>query len=283
MQQGVEKLRVELLVIDPQNDFCVDGAPLCVPGAWDDMERIANMINRIGGKLDDIHVTLDTHHRLDVAHSLMWRDAKGDMPEPLKTVITHQDVDSGVWRPVNPRWLHGVHLDRGGQPIWGLWDYTKALQDNGRYPLVIWPEHCLVSTPGTNVVEPLAKALYDWEGQIAMVDFVLKGSNMWTEHYSAVQADVPDPEDHTTQLNTRLITTLQEVDLILLAGEALNFCVASTVTDIADNFGEDNIKKLCLLEDATNVVPGFDALTDAFMNNLIGRGMQISTTDKILA
>jgi DNA-binding transcriptional ArsR family regulator len=38
-----------------------------------------------------------------------------------------------------------------------------------------------------------------------MVDFVTKGSNYWTEHYSAVQADVPDSQDPTTMLNTELI------------------------------------------------------------------------------
>ena len=31
------------------------------------------------------------------------------------------------------------------------------------------------------------------------------GANPWTEHYSAVQADVPDPQDPATQLNRALV------------------------------------------------------------------------------
>ena len=86
-------------------------------------------------------------------------------------------------------------------------------------------------------------------------------------------------------LNTRLIQTLEEADLIALAGEALNFCLANTVRDIADNFGEENIRKLVLLTDATSPVPGpdFEPLTESFMKEMTGRGMQVSTTREFLA
>lgn len=36
------------------------------------------------------------------------------------------------------------------------------------------------------------------EGRQRNVQFVNKGSNPWTEHYSAVQAEVPDPADAGT-------------------------------------------------------------------------------------
>jgi len=73
-----------------------------------------------------------------------------------------------------------------------------------------------------------------------MVDYVTKGSNFWTEHYSAVQADVPDTEDPGTMLNTNLIELLEETDVLALSGQALSHCVANTVIDIANNFGEEN-------------------------------------------
>jgi hypothetical protein len=44
---------------------------------------------------------------------------------------------------------------------------------------------------------------------------VTKGSNMFTEHY-AVFADVPDPKDPSTQLNTPFI---EEADVIIFSGE----------------------------------------------------------------
>jgi nicotinamidase-related amidase len=111
---------------------------------------------------------------------------------------------------------------------------------------------------------------------------VTKGSNLWTEHYSAVQADVPDPEDPDTQLNMRLIETLQEADEIILAGEARSHCLANTVLDIANNFGEENIKKMVLLEDGTSDVPGFENLGEDFVKEMKGRGMRISTTTDYL-
>ena len=50
-------MNVQLLTIDPQNDFCDPNGSLFVQGANDDMKRLSAMINRLVGKLDDIHVT----------------------------------------------------------------------------------------------------------------------------------------------------------------------------------------------------------------------------------
>ena len=65
--------RIELLVIDPQVDFCdpARGA-LYVPGAEHDMARLAAMVRRLKGKLDDVHVTLDSHHFIHIAHPIFW-------------------------------------------------------------------------------------------------------------------------------------------------------------------------------------------------------------------
>jgi nicotinamidase-related amidase len=89
-------------------------------------------------------------------------------------------------------------------------------------------------------------------------------------------------------LNNNLIDTLEKADIILLAGEARSHCLANTVTDIADNFGDENIKKMVLLKDATTDVPNppgttmFTDMGEAFVKNLTARGMQISTTTEFL-
>ena len=58
--------KAHLLLIDPQNDFMdIQGATLPVTGANDDMKRVAAFIDRLGSKLFDIHVTLDSHHVCD--------------------------------------------------------------------------------------------------------------------------------------------------------------------------------------------------------------------------
>jgi len=281
------KQRIHLLAIDPQNDFCdipQDWQPanplvlgeriapaLPVPGAHADMLRLSALIDRVGDKLYDIHVTMDSHNPLDVAHSTWWRNDKGDSPAPF-TLITAADVRNGVWRASNPAaQAHSLK-------------YVEALEANARYVLVIWPEHCLIGQWGNNVHTSVANSLNQWaRRRMEVVDYVTKGSNALTEHYSAVQAEVPDASDPTTMLNTRLIKTLAEADVILIAGEALSHCVASTVRDIANNFGEENIKKLVLLTDCTSSVGGFEQLGTQFVADLTARGMKTALSTEFLA
>jgi nicotinamidase-related amidase len=112
---------------------------------------------------------------------------------------------------------------------------------------------------------------------------VTKGSNIWTEHYSALRADVPDPADPTTMLNERLIQTLREADLIFVAGEAGSHCVANTVRDIVEAFGDDTLlQKLVLLTDATSPVTGFEALQETYLSDMAARGLKTATTTDFL-
>lgn len=264
--------RIELLIIDPQTDFCdpARGA-LYVPGAEHDMARLAAMIRRLKSKIDDVHVTLDSHHLIHIAHPIFWKDSRGQHP-PVFTAISRADVEAGVWTPNAP----GMYRR--------ALDYVRQLEQNGRYGLTIWPPHCLIGSPGHAVFPALFAALSEWESRFAFVDYVTKGSNILTEHYSAVQADVPDPSDVSTQINARLIRALEQADLVAIAGEARTHCLANTVRDIANNFGDDSfVSKLVLLTDASSDIPGFEAHADAFMREMKGRGMQFSTTTDFLA
>jgi nicotinamidase-related amidase len=268
------KTSVHLLVIDPQNDFCdIPGAALPVPGADGDMKRLAAMIGRLGAKLDDIHVTLDSHNPVDIAHPSWWINEKGQSPAPF-TMISASDVENGVWRTRNPRaQTHSLK-------------YVKSLEANQRYQLIIWPEHCLIGSWGHNVHADVFQSLTDWaRNKQSVVDFVTKGSNPMTEHYSAVQAEVPDPHDPSTMLNLNsgLIPALKSADIVLIAGEALSHCVASTVRDIADNFGEDNIRKMVLLTDCSSSVGSFEGLGQQFIADMKARGMQVATSVGFLA
>ncbi len=262
-------MNLQFLIIDPQNDFAHPGGSLFVPGADKDSERLAAMLKRHGDKIDDIHITLDTHHLLDIAHPLFWRDSAGNPPAPF-TRITEDEVLNGKWHATHPGFQQRAE------------NYVRELKANGRYDLVVWPPHCLIGGSGYNVVQPIAEAVLAWEQKFALVDYVTKGSNIWTEHYSAVQADVPDPEDPGTQLNSRLIETLREADLIAFSGQALSHCVANTIRDIADNFGEANARKMVLIEDTSSPVPGFEQLADQFLVEMKGRGMQTARSTDFL-
>lgn len=266
--------KVDLLIIDPQNDFCSPDGSLFVQGANDDMDRVATMIKRIMPKINDIHITLDTHHYVDIAHPIFLRDENGNMPQPF-TIITHSEVKDGIWRAYLPSLQQ--HL---------LW-YTGELEKNGRYPLCIWPPHCLIGTNGHNIYSSIADIVLEWEKQFAIVNYVTKGSNYLTEHYSAVKADVPMPNDPSTQIDLSdngLISTLMDSDIVAIMGEAGSHCLANTVRDIADGFGDDSyIKKLVLIENGTSPVTGFENLQKDFITEMVARGMQISNTKDFLS
>jgi len=263
-------INIQLLVIDPEHDFCNTNGSLFVPGSPEDMDRLALMVKRLKGKLSDIHVTLDSHHPVDIAHSIWFVDSDGNHPAPF-TQISASDLKDGVWTTTKP----GAHKRTLA--------YLESLESTGRYPHVIWPNHCMIGTEGTNVVPSLAEALSEWTNRFGWVHYVTKGSNPWTEHFSAVKAEVPDPTDISTQINTEFIEALEKADVILLAGEAGSHCLANTCIDIADNFSDTKfIEKLHLLTDATSPVPGFEKLQDNFVDTLVRRGMKTTTTTDFL-
>jgi len=265
-------MSLEFLIIDPQNDFSdAPGAALPVPGASADAGRLAVLLDRLGDRIDDIHVTLDTHQLLDISHPMFWVNEHGRPPTPF-TQITVAEVEGEVWRPVKPEFQQRAL------------NYVRALRDNHRYALTIWPPHCLVGTWGHNVMPVVSAALRRWEERRwARIDYHIKGYNPWTEHYSAVQADVPDPDDPSTQINVRLIQTLEKADVVALSGQALSHCVANTVRDITDHFGEESVRKLVLIEDTSSPVPGFEKVAYEFLTDMKRRGMKIVQSTEFLA
>lgn len=283
------RLVTRLVVIDPQNSFCKKvpaerqqvehNGELCVEGAWEDMERLAKMVDRLGHRLDQINVTMDSHQRWHIAHA-RWFD-----PEPPIFTIMSLENEKIV----------GDQFDASGKPhrigefttkhpstLTHTKDYLRSLTKGGRYPHCIWPEHCLIGTPGHNIVEPLMNSLLSWSAKTSRtIEFITKGSNPFVEHFSAVLAEVPMPNDPSTQMNMDLVDSLKKVDVIAFAGEALSHCLANTARDIAKYFGD--LSKFVLLTDATSSVTGFDHLGKEFVNEMTARGMKLATTENFLA
>src|SRR5687768_3182540 len=143
-------MNVHLVVIDPQNDFCNPNGSLFVPGANEDVERLAAMVARLRDRLTDIHVTLDSHRKVDISHPMWWRDSRGKPPDPF-TPITAADVANGRFTTTRPS-MYARSLR-----------YLQALEQGGRYPHVIWPYHCLIGDEGHGIAPVLADALHEWE------------------------------------------------------------------------------------------------------------------------
>lgn len=282
------KLNVHMLVIDPQKDFMDDpDAALPVPGANADMKRLAKLIARIGAKLSAIHVTLDSHRIIDIAHPGMWRGPDGKPPAPF-TIISTDDIRAGIWRP---RAEGAKPAELGGKTLGAyMLGYSEELARRGNYPLMIWPEHCVIGTPGHAMQTDFAKALHGWERQVcANANIVPKGVNAFTEHYGGLMAEVPMASDPATGLNTALLAMLAEADIIGIAGEALSHCVKATVSQIADHIGAAHMKKFHILTDCTSPVPrvgngpDFPAIGMAWLADMKALGLTLSNSIAFLA
>ena len=277
------KRQLHLLVIDPQNDFCdlpADVVPAaCAPslpvaGAHQDMLRVAGLIREGGAGLTQISVTLDAHHRYDIAHPTFWRESCGSPVAPF-TQISAQQLRDGAYVPAAAGALPRAQ------------GYLDALEAAGRYQLMVWPVHCEIGSWGQNIHADVRAAYNAWEvAQLQVVAKLSKGSNPWTEHYSAVMAEVPDPQDPATQLNTSVLDTRISAERIYICGEAGSHCVKASTEHIADYLqaqqGAPALAKLVLITDCMSPVPGFEAQQQAFLAAMHARGARLATSQEVL-
>ena len=255
-----------LFLIDPQHDFCDPEGALPVPDADQDMIRLADKMNSpFGDSIDQVIVTLDQHHTFDIAHPMFWVDENGDNPAPF-TIITVDDVETGRWKPADIKFK------------WLALSYVRDLEESGRSPLCIWTKHCVIGTKGACVVPAIAAMLDSWERRhMKAVNYVYKGMNPLTEHYSAIKAEVPDPLDDSTFVNKPLVKELSEFDIIYVGGEAATHCVPSSIMDLVALVNEI-AKRIVLLEDAMSDVPGFGKQGDKFFADMLALGAATAQT-----
>ncbi|GAB3642152.1 cysteine hydrolase family protein [Spirosoma arcticum] len=235
------------LIIDSQFDFCHPDGALFVPGAEQDVDRMAGLIRQYTNRIDHIVVTLDTHHLLDIAHPLFWKNAQGDHPAPF-TRVAADDVDTG-------RWVPQFSPDKTRQ-------YVRDLEADGQFEHFIWAEHCLIGSRGAALHDTLLDALKHWSRKRER-DYVAvpKGLYPLTEHFGIFRAQVPDPAVPETQLNTALIADLDRFDTVYLMGEARSHCVANSLKQLLD-FAPSLVPKVVVVSDCTSDVAGLGHLAD---------------------
>ena len=279
------KPSAQLLIIDPQNDFCdlpaswcpvdpLSGAAIApalpVAGAHQDMLRTAELIRAAGDALDEITVTLDSHHRVDIAHPTFWCLRDGADVSAF-TTITAAQVRAGEFQPRDPAALPRALA------------YLDELETRGRYTLMVWPVHCEIGSWGHGVHAAVRAAYNQWEqARLRGVRKVAKGENPWTEHYSAIQAEVPDADDEHTQVNTALLAQLDRAGLLLIAGEASSHCVRATTEHIVAALPGARPERIVLLTDCMSPVTGFEAQHAAFLDEMRARGARTMTSIEAL-
>jgi nicotinamidase/pyrazinamidase len=270
---------MHLLIIDPQNDFMdLPASTLPVQGACAHMSRLANVIDTLGPRIDQITITLDCHHFIGIERTTFWRDAKGHHVEPY-TEITAASVQDGTHRPFDPN----------PEVLKRALDYVTTLEEQGRYKLRAWPVHCVEATWGYNVFEPLMMSVHQWELTNGRNAFKLrKGMNPWTEQYGAFEAEVPVNSDPTTKYNKPFLMEMaaSSRDGIYVAGEASSHCVRESVYQMTRSLYEGGgffePSQITLLHDCMGWVDGYRDEHTAFLGIMAGRGAKLKTAGEVL-
>lgn len=218
-----------VFIIDPQLDFFTGGSA-AVPGSTEDSEKISELIKDNIHNIDEIFVSLDSHHRMHIAHGIFWCNADGQNPAP-STVISLADLEKKVWFPRDELLYDHCHF------------YLQSLQKVGleyRKELIIKPEHCLIGTVGHSIIPMINDSLLDWvEVRMRKVGYVMKGTSCLTDMQSAIIADVQLENDPSCSLDEHLLGRLQACDRLIVCGHMHSKTFNLTCRDLIKHWKKD--------------------------------------------
>ncbi len=291
---SLDDFQIHLIAVDVQNTFCIPDFELFVAGrsgrgAVEDNQRLSEFIYRNLAYLTRITATLDTHQAVQIFHAQFLIDREGRHPAPY-TNITREEIESGRWS-FNPAVAESLGIDAGyGERL--LVHYASQLERTDKYALTIWPYHAMLGGIGHALVAAVEEAIFFHTiARGSQPDFVIKGKNPFTEHYSALGPEVllgPDGEPIGTK-DTSFIDFTRQADAIIIAGQAKSHCVAWTISDLLadiEKMDSNLAQKVYLLVDCTSpvVVPGADFTTqaDAAFERFSAAGMhRVRSTDPL--
>jgi len=255
---------IKLLIIDPQNDFCMPGASLFVKGADNDMHKLSNFIVNNAEDIKEIHISLDMHLYDDIAHPMYWVNENGKNPEPF-TNITFTDLKNKVWTTSKKEDFENAR------------NYILNLEASKKFSHTIWPYHCLAGTYGSNIFPPLYTALKKWM-EVTKKSFTthIKGMDRNSEQFGIFQA-----EDGSKFNNELRYEIFQGATKVLVSGQAKSHCVATSLKQILENAPKE-LEKTILLTDTTSNVEGCEHIADKIYEDLRSSGMQELTTEEII-
>jgi len=219
-------------------------------------------------------------------------DKNGDHP-PIFTKVPHQSVVDGFYRASRPEFnslaaaKNAGLVDVNGNPLipHGLLEYTKALEDKGRFIHTLWPQHGVVMTPGACLHPAIQEAKNDWSAHWkASPRVALKGSNPFTEHFSGFSAEVAIAADATTGFNGDFLNYFlnDRISVLYICGIALRYCLGLSLHDILVNLGEDVMKKVVLVNGCHADIPGDNPLGDKILKELDAAGMRTAEVNDLV-
>lgn len=254
--------RNALVVVDPQNDFCDHRGSLYVDGAYADMKRLAAHIMDCGERYDNIFVSLDSHDVIAIFHPKFWIGENGEHPAPY-TQITPEDFSSRKWRAAAKE--NETYAART----------FKIIEESNLGSVMVWPEHCVISTWGHQVTDTLREALSVWREKTGKaVRYIFKGENPYTDQFSIFEGlDSSYPE---TTFDEVLFQTISAFDSVTFAGEALSHCVGESVLSYMNRLGGEK-QDVFLLTNCTSPVTGFDR--QEMLDKLAAKNVQFICTE----
>jgi len=287
--------KVELVLIDVQNTFCIPDFELFVAGtsgtgAVDDNRRLVSWIYKNLDQITGITFTMDTHNPLQIFHPLFLVDRDGNHPDP-GAQISLDEIQQKIWS-VNPAASDSLgyspevlnqYLER----------YVRELEEMEKYQLTIWPYHAMLGGIGHALVSAVEEAVFFHSiARNTAPDIMQKGYNPFTEAYSAVGPEIligPGGEQ-VGRKSTRLLEKLIDVDQMVISGQAKSHCVAFTIQDLLQQIQAEDpnlSEKIYLLEDCTSpvVIPGvmdFSSLADRAFQDFQEAGMKIISSKMML-
>ena len=287
----MDKYRIALMPIDVQNTFCIPGFELFVSGAPDDNVRLAKFIYENVGHITKILPTMDTHELMQIFHAAFWVDANGTVVPPM-TLIGTDELKNGTYA-INPAVAAALGLDFTSMTSYARY-YAEELEKKGKYKLIVWPYHAMLTGIGHALVSIVEEAIvFHSIARNAKAEVRIKGGNPLTENYSVINPEVTEWQHGNTvqqiadSKGSQFLETLLKNDILIIAGQAKSHCVAWTIDDILAfilNNDPSLAKKIYLVEDLTSpvIVPGMDftqQANDAFAR-FAAAGMNIvkSTT-----
>lgn len=272
---GLDQVKVAVVPIDDQDDFCNPNGTLYVAGrsgrgAIDDNIRFATFIYMYMHVITGIFPTFDTHFALQVFAAPFWQGPNGEPLSPHTLII----ADAGgvlnnigldgtiIMRNVKPRpdmawWLCGANYP---WLVKQMLHYVEQLAKAKKYTLYLWPPHTLLGVPGHNMTGILTEArfMHSYTRGVQS-NAEIKGAHPLAECYSVFGEEVRTRFDGQplTQKNVRFIQLLLDHDVVIFGGEAGSHCDKSSLEDFIEEIMRKDpslAKKVYVLEDCMSPV-----------------------------
>ncbi|MBY0549181.1 MAG: hypothetical protein K2W95_18045 [Candidatus Obscuribacterales bacterium] len=272
---------IALTIIDQQKTFCLDDGELSIaPASITDTVNICEFVYRNLRVISDLILTLDTHYLFQIFHPLFWLDGNGDHPKGF-TVVLPGDVGKRWF--VNPEMAYVLF----GDVKYLSWlqtyavHYTEELARQGKPPLVVWPVHGRLGSPGHAIVPALQVAV-DFHDitRWSKSQYRIKGDLPLSEYYSPFGTEVTKAHDGVVvgEESDRAVEDLLKNEVLIIAGEAESHCVRAAIYDVLKKIKVQDpslAKRVYILENCTSSVPGFEQQGKDAMEDFKKAGMNV--------